>query len=74
MSALEKPLATVKIHGEEKRGNGRWLSLYEIKFTDPSGTERSWEACRRISSREDGGIAGAPSIDGKCTETIFPCV
>ncbi|KAF8930301.1 nudix hydrolase-like protein [Dissophora ornata] len=73
MSALEKPLATVKIHSEEKRGNGRWLSLHEVKFTDPSGTERSWEACRRISSRQNGAIAGAPSIDAMGTYTIeFP--
>ncbi|KAI8598526.1 NUDIX hydrolase domain-like protein [Dissophora ornata] len=71
MSALEKPLATVKIHSEEKRGNGRWLSLHEVKFTDPSGTERSWEACRRISSRQNGAIAGAPSIDAVDLITII---
>ncbi|KAI7818897.1 NUDIX hydrolase domain-like protein [Gamsiella multidivaricata] len=72
MTALEKPLANVKIISDEKRGNGRWLSLHEVKFTDPSGTERGWEVCRRISpGSKEGRINSGPSIDAVDVITII---
>ncbi|KAF9914986.1 hypothetical protein BX616_007142, partial [Lobosporangium transversale] len=63
---LEKHLVDVEVIGDEKKGNGRWLSLHEVKFLDPSGIERSWEVCRRISagtSNKSNKVPGTPSVD-----------
>ncbi|KAF9173250.1 nudix hydrolase-like protein [Mortierella sp. AD011] len=68
MSKLERELANIKFTSEEKRGNGRWLSLHEVKFTDPSGTERSWEVCRRTSSSKK--TPNTPSVDAVDLITI----
>ncbi|KAF9107618.1 nudix hydrolase-like protein [Mortierella sp. AM989] len=74
MSKFERELANIKITSEEKRGNGRWLSLHEVKFTDPSGEERSWEVCRRISLLNQAGngkVPDKPSIDAVDLITII---
>ncbi|KAF9203673.1 nudix hydrolase-like protein [Haplosporangium sp. Z 27] len=71
MLKLERELADIKTTKDEKRGNGRWLSLHEVKFTDPSGTERSWEVCRRIASRQDGIASDTPSVDAVDLITII---
>ncbi|KAF9932616.1 nudix hydrolase-like protein [Modicella reniformis] len=64
MANLEKPLADIKLTDEEKLGTGCWLSLHQVKFTDPTGAPRSWEVCRRVSpvqqSEED---PNGPTID-----------
>ncbi|KAG0051735.1 hypothetical protein BGZ83_003353 [Gryganskiella cystojenkinii] len=49
MASLHKPLTNIEITKDVKLGNGRWLSLHEVAFKDPSGTERKWEVCRRIN-------------------------
>jgi hypothetical protein len=71
MSPLNKPLVTIETTQDLKLGNGRWLSLHEVAFNDPSGTERKWEVCRRIKpaaaltgSKPEGEMTG-PSVDGK---------
>ncbi|KAF9184356.1 hypothetical protein BGZ51_003377 [Haplosporangium sp. Z 767] len=64
MSILNKQLAEVENTSDTKLGNGRWLSLHEVKFNDPSGTQRSWEVCRRINPRSANLLKqDAPSID-----------
>ncbi|KAF9435512.1 nudix hydrolase-like protein [Entomortierella beljakovae] len=72
MLNLDKELANIKITSDEKRGNGRWLSLHEVKFTDPSGTERSWEVCRRSSKPvAQGEDLNGPSVDAVDLITII---
>lgn len=34
---------------EELRHEGKWLSLSNVKFLDPNGQERSWEAVNRVT-------------------------
>ncbi|KAF9964081.1 nudix hydrolase-like protein [Mortierella alpina] len=65
MSALKDPLLDIKTTSDKKIGNGRWLSLHEVQFSDPSGTTHGWEVCRRVkpaSSLPDPG-PDAPSVD-----------
>ncbi|KAF9581204.1 hypothetical protein BGW38_001869 [Lunasporangiospora selenospora] len=44
---LEKPIVDIKIEEDKNLGAGRWLTLHELTFKDPSGQERRWELCRR---------------------------
>lgn len=54
-------------------GKGRWLSLHQVQFQDPSGTPRGWEVCRRIKpvsatnpASNNGDILGnTASVDGE---------
>lgn len=54
-------------------GKGRWLSLHQVQFQDPSGTPRGWEVCRRIKpvsatnpTSNNGDILGnTASVDGE---------
>ncbi|KAG0333356.1 hypothetical protein BG004_000886 [Podila humilis] len=50
MSTLLKPMAGITATADKKLGAGRWLTLHEITFNDPSGTERRWEVCRRANA------------------------
>lgn len=65
MAALDKPLANIRFTGETKLGAGRWLSLHQVNFTDPSGAPRSWEVCRRTSRERSEDSTNALSTDGK---------
>ncbi|KAF9905393.1 nudix hydrolase-like protein [Linnemannia zychae] len=38
-------------------GKGRWLSLHQVQFQDPSGTQRGWEVCRRIKPASTNATA-----------------
>ena len=54
-------------------GKGRWLSLHQVQFQDPSGTPRGWEVCRRIkpvsttnpTSNNGDTLSNAASVDGE---------
>lgn len=71
MTSLTKPLVDIEMTRDTKLGNGRWLSLHEVAFNDPSGTERKWEVCRRIKPAAPGAgskneVSG-PAVDGNNT-------
>ncbi|GJJ73853.1 hypothetical protein EMPS_06211 [Entomortierella parvispora] len=67
MTPLTKPLVDIETTKDTRLGNGRWLSLHEVTFNDPSGTERKWELCRRIKPAAPGAEAenkvGGASVD-----------
>ncbi|KAG0205499.1 nudix hydrolase-like protein [Mortierella sp. GBA30] len=65
MSPLKEPLLDVKVTSDNKIGNGRWLSLHEVKFTDPSGAVQGWEVCRRVkpASTQQEANPDALSVD-----------
>ncbi|KAF8953825.1 nudix hydrolase-like protein [Podila verticillata] len=56
MSDHLKPLAEISTTRDQKLGAGRWLTLHEVTFNDPSGIERRWEVCRRsnAANKPDG--------------------
>ncbi|KAF9108546.1 nudix hydrolase-like protein [Mortierella sp. GBA35] len=57
MSTLEKPIYEIKHTADTLLGKGRWLSLHQVQFKDPSGTERGWEVCRRVKPNSAQAIA-----------------
>ncbi|KAF9938078.1 nudix hydrolase-like protein [Mortierella antarctica] len=65
MSVLKEPLLDIKTTSDNKLGNGRWLSLHEVQFSDPSGTVHGWEVCRRVkpASTLPDADPDAPSVD-----------
>ncbi|KAF9273182.1 hypothetical protein BGZ68_001737 [Mortierella alpina] len=65
MSVLKDPLIDIKITSDKKIGNGRWLSLHEVQFSDPSGTVHGWEVCRRVkpASTLPDPDPDAPAVD-----------
>lgn len=67
MSALKDPLLDIRTTSDKKIGSGRWLSLHEVQFSDPSGTPHGWEVCRRVkpASALPDPDPDAPSVDGK---------
>ncbi|KAF9356110.1 nudix hydrolase-like protein [Mortierella sp. NVP85] len=71
MVTLDNPLADVKLTSEDKLGSGRWLSLHQINFVDPSGAPRSWEVCRRTSRGRSEDASGLPSTDAVDVITII---
>ncbi|KAH7051965.1 NUDIX hydrolase domain-like protein [Linnemannia elongata] len=60
-------------------GKGRWLSLHQVRFQDPSGTPRGWEVCRRIKpvsatnpASNNGDILGnTASVDAVDVITVI---
>ncbi|KAF9144230.1 nudix hydrolase-like protein [Linnemannia schmuckeri] len=58
-------------------GKGRWLSLHQVQFQDPSGTERGWEVCRRVKpvsanpASNTNSINNEASVDGVDVITII---
>ncbi|KAG0262882.1 nudix hydrolase-like protein [Mortierella polycephala] len=66
MSILSKQLSEVKNTNDTKLGSGRWLSLHEVKFNDPSGTQRSWEVCRRVKPT----TANSPKLDTPSVDAV----
>lgn len=69
MSAHLKPLAKIGTTRDQKLGAGRWLTLHEVAFNDPSGIERRWEVCRR--SNAENKPDGEQSVDGNVTALFF---
>ncbi|KAG0372424.1 nudix hydrolase-like protein [Mortierella sp. AD032] len=49
-------------------GKGRWLSLHQVQFQDPSGTQRGWEVCRRI--KPDSTNASTTTTDADATTNV----
>lgn len=70
MSAHLKPLAKINTTCDHKLGAGRWLTLHEVTFKDPSGIERRWEVCRRSNAASQPD--GEQSVDGNIYS--FLCV
>ncbi|KAG0290894.1 nudix hydrolase-like protein [Linnemannia gamsii] len=58
-------------------GKGRWLSLHQVQFQDPSGTQRAWEVCRRIkpisvnSASDTQTLNSTASVDAVDVITII---
>ncbi|KAF9133020.1 hypothetical protein BGW39_010810 [Mortierella sp. 14UC] len=61
-------------------GKGRWLSLHQVQFQDPSGTQRGWEVCRRIkpvsanasaTTVDTNAVNGSASVDAVDVITII---
>ncbi|KAF9423488.1 hypothetical protein BGZ94_008259 [Podila epigama] len=74
------PLAEIIHNREQKLGTGRWLSLHEVAFNDPSGTERRWEVCRRTTTTTTRGEQSIDAVDvlalikspeGKATHVVL---
>lgn len=69
MSAHLKPLAEISTTHDQKLGAGRWLTLHEVAFNDPSGTERRWEVCRRSNAANKPDCE--QSVDGEVIAPFF---
>ncbi|KAF8938776.1 nudix hydrolase-like protein [Haplosporangium gracile] len=48
-------------------GKGRWLSLHQVQFQDPSGTQRGWEVCRRIKPVSANPASNTNSINNEAS-------
>ncbi|KAF9930617.1 nudix hydrolase-like protein [Linnemannia zychae] len=66
MTILQKPLHSIKHTADTVLGKGRWLSLHQVQFQDPSGTQRGWEVCHRVrpTNATEATLAGTDNILG----------
>ena len=42
------------VSGTETKYEGKWLRFVDIKYTDPKGKKRNWEAVQRTTPAADG--------------------
>ncbi|KAK3834052.1 MAG: NUDIX hydrolase domain-like protein [Linnemannia gamsii] len=69
MTTQQDPvIQDIKQTADTLLGKGRWLSLHQVQFQDPSGTQRGWEVCRRI--KPDSTNASTTTTDADATTNV----
>ncbi|KAG0274028.1 hypothetical protein BGZ95_010174 [Linnemannia exigua] len=75
MATQQDPIIhDIKQTADTLLGKGRWLSLHQVQFQDPSGTQRDWEVCRRIKpdSTNATTTTNADTDTGITNDNSFP--